>query len=263
VLHQPVKGLSEAQTFNFPPVRDIFTPDPGYTIIDIDLEGADARVVAWRVGSIRLKAAFLAGLKVHAENAKLMFPASECGEDGMREPTYTKTKKMTHATNYGVTPPTMAAGTGVPLHECKSFLIRWLNANPEIKDWHKEVDFLVQRDRGMSNPFGYKIRWFDRPHALRNKALAWEPQSVVAEVTYRVLRRLRKEEPRIQPLMQVHDSLVLQCRTINLQSCLRSLYRICMDIIVPYPDPLIIPWGLKLSTSSWGECEKAKWSTYL
>lgn len=262
MLHNPLNKAT-ITSFDFPPIRDIFIPDPGYTVIDIDLEGADARVVAWRVNSKRLKTAFLAGLKVHAENAKLMFPVSECGEDGMKEPRYTQTKKCTHGANYGVTPPSMAAHTGIPVHECKSFTIRWFNANPEITEWHKEVEFLIQRDRGMSNPFGYKIRWFDRPHALRNKGLAWEPQSVVAEVTYRVLRRLRKEEPRIQPLMQVHDSLVLQCRTAVLQPCLRKLYEICNSIIVPYPDPLIIPWGLKLSTSSWGEAKKAKWSDYI
>lgn len=263
MLQQPLSSLVTEETYDFPPIRDLFQPDPGHTIIDIDLEGADARVVAWRVGSERLKAAFRAGLKVHAENAKLMFPEEECGADGQKEPTYTKTKKCTHAANYGVTPPTMASSTGIPINECKSFLIRWFHKNPEIANWHKEVDFLVQRDRGMSNPFGYSIRWFDRPHALRNKALAWEPQSVVAEVTYRVLRRLAKECPGITPLMQVHDSLVLQCRTINLQKHLRDLHRICNDIVVPYPDPLIIPWGLKLSTSAWGKCEKAKWSTYL
>jgi len=250
-------------TFNFPPIRDIFIPDPGHTIIDIDLEGADARVVAWRVNSERLKTAFRAGLKVHAVNAKLMFPVSECGEDGMKEPRYTQTKKCTHATNYGVSAPTMSSHTGFPLIECRSFIIRWLRANPEISAWHEEIEFLVQRDRGITNPFGYKIRWVDRPQALRNKALAWEPQSVVAEVTYRVLRRLRKECPEILPLMQVHDSLVLQCRTSLLQRCLRQLYKICNDVVVPYDDPLIIPWGLKLSSKSWGEAEKAKWSTYL
>lgn len=250
-------------TFQFPPVRDIFIPDPGYTIVDIDEEGADARVVAWRVGSERMKTAFRAGLKIHAENAKIMFPISECGEDGMKEPRYTQTKKCVHATNYGVSPPTMAANTGFKIRECTSFINRWLTTNPEIKEWHEEIDFLLQKDRGMTNPFGYRIRWFDRPHALRNKALAWEPQSVVAEVSYRVMRQCYKNVPTIQFLKQVHDSLVFQIPTWRLAKDLRALYHIWNSIEVPYADPLVIPWGLKLTTNSWGECEKAKWSDYI
>ncbi len=252
-----------SDVFNFPPVRDIFVPSPGHVIIDIDEEGADARVVAWRAGSERMKAAFRAGLKIHAENAKLMFTPEQCGLDGMRESFYTKTKKSVHATNYGVTPPTLAANTGIPLIECKAFVRKWLELNPEIAAWHQEVDFLVQRDRGISNPFGYSIRWFDRPHALRNKALAWEPQSVVAEVTYRVRRQVRKNAPYIQPLMQVHDSLVFQVRRSNFGKAVKDLYHITQSIEVPYPDPLIIPWGIKASSKSWGECEKIKWKDYI
>ncbi len=258
----PVKDPG-IKTFDFPPIRDIFIPSKGHTIIDIDLEGADARVVAWRVKSERMKAAFRAGMKIHAANALHMFPVEEVGPDGMREPRYTQVKKCVHATNYGTSAKTMAAATGFPLKECKSFIHRWLSGNPEIPEWHEEVEFLCQRDRGITNPFGYRIRWFDRPYSLRNKALAWEPQSVVAEVTYRVLRQLAKNVPNITPLMQVHDSLVLQCPTPLLRMCLKQLHEVCMSIVVPYEDPLVIPWGLKMSRVSWGECEKAKWSDYI
>lgn len=254
---------SPNETFDFPPIRDIFMPAPGYTLIDIDEEGADARVVAWRIDSERMKKAFNAGLKIHAENSKLMFPVSECGEDGMKEPRYTQVKKCVHATHYGVTAPTMSAHTGFPLGECKNFIYRWMDLNPEVPAWHDEIDFLVQRDRGITNPFGYQIRWFDRPYALRNKALAWEPQSVVAEVSYRVLRQMNKHHPFVEPLMQVHDSLLFQCPTPLLRKGLKALHSVWNSIEVPYPDPLVIPWGLKLSRSSWGEATKAKWSDYI
>lgn len=257
------KPKKDDGSFNFPPVRDLFIPDPGYTILEIDEEGADARVVAWRVGSERMKQAFREGIKIHAANAKIMFPESECGPDGMKEPRYTQTKKCVHATNYGVSARTMASHTGFAFSECKSFISRWMYNNPEIPQWHDEVEFLMQRDRAISNPFGYRIQWFDRPYTLRNKALAWEPQSVVAEVSYRVLRQCRKHVPDLIPLMQVHDSLVFQVRHWQLVKALRKLHAICNSIVVPYSDPLVIPWGLKLSTKSWGEAQKADWKTYL
>lgn len=262
-LRLPQKPKPKSNQYEFPPIRDIFIADPGHTVVDIDLEGADARVVAWRINSARMKKAFREGKKIHAENAKLIFKPEECGPDGTHEPYYTRIKKMVHATHYGTGPQTMAKGTGLPLLACKSFISRWLFLNPEVGAWHEEIDLLIQKQRGLSNPFGYRIRWLDRPSSLRNKALAWEPQSVVAEVTYRVLRQARKHVPTITPLMQVHDSLVLQIPNARLRKDLAALHSICQSIEVPYPDPLIIPWGLKLGTRSWGECEKAKWSDYI
>jgi DNA polymerase I len=263
MLQRQLNTFAPYETFDFPPVRDIFIPEKGKVIIDIDEEGADARVVAWRIQSQRMKDAFNAGKKIHAENAKLMFPVEECGVDGKKEPRYTQTKKCVHATNYGVTAPTMSKYTGFPLMECTNFIRRWMRNNPEVPQWHEEVEFLCQRDRGITNPFGYSIRWFDRPYALRNKALAWEPQSVVAEVSYRVLRQARKHAPELEPLMQVHDSLVFQSPIKTLRKNLQILHSIWKSIEVPYRDPLVIPWGLKISTDAWGKAKERKWSDYL
>jgi hypothetical protein len=36
-----------------------------------------------------------------------------------------------------------------------------------------------------------------------------------------------------------------------------SEIRKALEVVIPYPDPLIIPWDLKSSLKSWGEMEKA------
>jgi hypothetical protein len=46
-----------------PNVRRLFKPDPGFTLIDIDLSGADAAVVAWEANDQELKDAFMSGMK--------------------------------------------------------------------------------------------------------------------------------------------------------------------------------------------------------
>lgn len=55
-----------------PNVRKLFIPDPGYTIYEADLRGADAMVVAWEADDEDLKDAFRRGLDVHAKNAEDM-----------------------------------------------------------------------------------------------------------------------------------------------------------------------------------------------
>jgi hypothetical protein len=60
--------------------------------------------------------------------------------------------------------------------------------------------------------------------------------------------------PEIQILMQVHDSLVWQALTSQFQTAKVNFAATAKTIIIPYPDPLIIPVGFKSSTSSWGDC---------
>ena len=54
-----------AANIRLPNVRRTIIPDPGYTIVDADLAGADAQVVAWEAGDEKLKSAFSAGAAIH------------------------------------------------------------------------------------------------------------------------------------------------------------------------------------------------------
>jgi hypothetical protein len=66
---------------------------------------------------------------------------------------------------------------------------------------------------------------------------------------------LYENAPDIWVLLQVHDSLAGQFPTHLRAKSLASLQE-NSRVIVPYPDPLIIPTGIKVSEVSWGDCEK-------
>ena len=61
-------------------------------------------------------------------------------------------------------------------------------------------------------------------------------------------------EPRIDVLIQVHDSLVGQFDKALLAEMLPIIKR-HLSVVVPYDDPLIIPIGVKTSEVSWGNCK--------
>jgi DNA polymerase-1 len=248
-------------SFKFPVVRNLFLCEPGYTMIDIDLAGADAQVVAWRAGDEDLKAAFRRGEKIHVKNGIDIFGRDkmyQSSNSGKSEPFYTMTKKGVHSTNYGATKA--ARRCGMTEKQYSQFQARWFHLHPAIKEWHKDVEHLLQTTRTISNRFGYRIPFFDRPESCFNKALAWEPQSTVAEVTYRAMRQIRKALPHVKFRMQVHDSLVYLIPNATLRSDLQILYNIIHNIVIPFDDPLIIPWGLKLGTERWGTLADTKWS---
>lgn len=241
-----------------PNIRKLFIPDPDHTIFDVDLAGADAQVVAWEAEDDLLKAIFRSGQKVHAVNAKDIF-GGDAGDDGKREPYYSRAKAGCHLTNYGGQARTLAIALGITIHEAELFQRRWFSIHPGIARWHDEVRNSLHTTRSVSNKFGYSRFYFDRVDGLLPQALAWIPQSTVACVTNRQLRAVDTQVPTAKLLIQVHDSLVGQVRNRDWERTKPQL-REALTVIVPYRDPLIIPSGLKTSRKSWGDAVDEKWN---
>lgn len=261
-----------------PSVRDLFIPDPGCTICDVDLSGADAQVVAWEAEDDNLKAAFRRGLKIHSHNAITVEPDlgpyehfEKVRKDGTSPrvtQAYADIKRAAHGTNYGARPRTISITLGWSVRKAERFQEVWFREHPGILTWHRKVERDLIETRRVRNSFGYHRIYFDRPDNCFTQALAWIPQSTVAIVTARADKLLTDyftSEQTGAVLLQVHDSLVFQTRTDVLRPTLRT---IC-DLLhgertrVPYPDPLQIPWGLKLSDRSWGHCRDMKWEDLL
>lgn len=230
----------------FPNIRRLFIPDPGYTIADADLDRADLQVVVWEANDADLKALLRSGVDVHSENAKTL---------GISRPL---AKSWVHGTNYGGGPRTMAVNCGITVHQAELMQRRWFQAHPGIKSWHDRTLHQLQTTRSVYNRFGFRRFYFDRVEGLLPEALAWIPQSTVAHVINEALFNIALNIPEVQVLLQVHDSLVFQFPTHRRAELLPRIREQC-QIPIPYPEPLIIPVGLKTSQTSWGDCENAEW----
>ena len=235
-----------------PNLREMFIPDPGYTIFDCDLEQADAQVVAWEADDPMLKEIFRdPDLDLHNENCKMMY--------GKLTPELRKKIKAgVHATNYGSSARTLAATLNSTVHEADQFQKKWFSIHPNILKWHKDVELQFQSRRYVENKFGYRRMYFERVEGLLPEALAWIPQSTVGLVINHGWLNIDTNLPSVQILLQVHDSLVGQYPT-PLDPYIKPKIREQLLIKVPYDDPLIIGVGIKTSTSSWGEVKEASW----
>lgn len=248
-----------------PNVRKLFIPDKGYVIFDADLSGADAQVVAWEAEDEDLKSAFRAGMKIHIKNAEDVFgdefrnaPGDHKNKGTPKGKFYDQNKRAVHAVDYGAVPRTLHLNPdiGWPMPRAQWFYTTWFQRHPGIKEWHHRVDHSIRTTRSISNRFGYRIIYFDRIDSVFTQALAWGPQSTVAEVCFRGALKLKNECPWVEFLLQVHDSLVFQVPIHRADQ--HDLLRKSLEIEVPYPDPLVIPWGLAKSAKSWGDCEDVK-----
>lgn len=249
---------------NLPPIRKLIKPDPGHMLFDCDQSGADAQVVAWEAGDKALQEAFKAGMDIHNFNGATIFGSAYNPKLIRHKLTWRdEMKRSVHGTNYLSGVPNLAKTLAWPSYEVLAFQQRWFAEHPGIKDWHRRVEYSIQKDRKVTNSFGYHIIYFDRPENILPKAVAWIPQSTVANITEQAIINLEDNLPWCDFLFQVHDSVIFQLPfhrvTIsNLETIKRHL-----EVPAPYkPEPLIIPWGLKMSETSWGDLgPKLNWST--
>jgi len=230
-----------ASTVELPNLRRMFLPDPGYIIIDADLQRADAQVVAWDADDEELKDIFRSGLNIHEENAK----AIGC--------TYQQAKQGVHAVNYGVSARTLSTYIGGTTQQAQQFINSWLGTHPKIPIWQSRIKFDLETTRTIRNKFGFRRFFFDRlnPETL-HQALAWIPQSTVALVTNQGLINIDSNLPEVQLLLQVHDSLVMQAPMETYPEILDKIIE-QMEVPVPYDDPLTIPVTTAVSEISWGD----------
>lgn len=243
-----------------PNVRKLFIPDPGMVLREADLAGADAQVVAWEADDDDLKAAFRARLNVHSKNAEDMWGTAFTGL-GLGSHAYDEKrqecKKGVHATNYGGTARTLAITLGWTVHEADQFQKRWFSIHPKIpKNFHGRIRDTLNASRTVTNRFGFRRVFFDRIDDAFTEALAWVPQSTVALNTFHGAFQLEARYPHVQVRLNVHDSIVFQFPKDKCPSS--TEINKTLEVVTPYPDPLIIPWDLKGSDKSWGDCQKMK-----
>lgn len=273
--------------FEIPNIRSLYIPDPGYTFFDGDLERADLQAMAWDADDELLKSALKAGVDTHLLNVYVLDgkeppPFEELVEShprylDHRGPLKHKrefAKVFCHATDYLGKSRTVAAATGRTVHEIDRAQAAYLGAYKGIKKWQDRIIGQVRKHRFVENRFGYRWYIFARiDDSVMPEAVAWIPQSTVAIVINRIWMNLFQGVTEdkwnfnvdhmmklfanpsfgIEVLLQVHDSLPGQFPTHRRTECLAKIAELSR-IVVPYDDPLIIPFSVKTSERSWGDC---------
>lgn len=243
---QNIKRMDDDQSkerYPKPQVRRMFIPDPGYTIIDADLKNAEFYVMVWDSGDPIFKQMLQENVDIHEENGKLLKVDRQMA------------KGFIYATNYLATPRTCAIQFGMTTNSAERYQQRYFSAHPHIKDWHSRILSTLSKTGTVTNPFGYRITYYDRLESVSAEAVDWIPQSTVAIITDRGILNIEKNLPSVQMLFQNHDSIIAQVRTEMVQEMI-PLVTQNMLIPVPYNDPLVIPVDVKTSEKSWGEVEK-------
>src|SRR5260370_275572 len=110
-----------------PVLRRLIIPDPGMTLLDLDLAAADAQVVAWEANDEILKARFRHGDDIHLANARDLWGDHIDGSSrDIRGRLLRDKAKLVHGINYGVGWRTLSEHMQEPAPIAKAFIRSWL-----------------------------------------------------------------------------------------------------------------------------------------
>lgn len=214
-------------------LRSVFIADPEMKFCNIDLEQADSRnlgAMCWNLFHASHGPAFAGKYLDLCESGDLHTRVSMMARPHLPWTTDMKAnrtiadqkfyrndsyrdldKKLGHGTNFlgGIT--TMAKHAKVPPIEVRTFQQNYFNALPCIPAYHQSVRDELKETSSLTTLFGRRRFFFGRwkDESTIREAVAYRPQSMTAdEIDIAMLNIWRAG--RVQLLLQVHDSLLVQ-----------------------------------------------------
>lgn len=207
-------------------IRSMYIPDSGKVFVYRDYSQAEARYVAYDAGAEGLIELFEDPTRdVHKENAHRIFgvPLDQVSEEQRYN-----AKRGVHAFNYGMEVDKFVKvvnqafrDTGFRMtHSVGQRILQgYFLLYPEIKSvFWKSVEDELRLTRTLTNAFGRKRIFFGRwDEKLLRDAYSFRPQSTVGDLCCKALVNcyhqieLGRPELNAQLLLNVHDSLLMQC----------------------------------------------------
>lgn len=241
-----------------PNVKRIFIPDPGMEIMDADLSGADAYTY-FLDSECKNGIEFLINPQGKGKLAAWVASNHLQREITENDLEYRPYKASHHGFWYGMEINKLAATIGCSYSKAAELDSFYKYFYPERDTWHRRLLQEVRRKGYIENSFGRRFWFLDtNDPTLKNKIFAAIPQSTTSEVIARGWVNVRKKfKNSTRALLNVHDSLVWQ---YNIENALFLRKEITQEMLIPldYSPSVCIPVDFKISTISYGDCEKPK-----
>lgn len=208
-------------------LRHLFIADPGYIMLNVDLEQADS----WNIGLETFRTtgddaylkAILSG-DLHTYVARMIWPELEWTGDIKKDRAIADRqyyrhfsyrdlcKRGGHGANYLSKAKTAAKALKIPLSLAESFQRSYFSEFGAIRDMHQEKIQHLQLYSYLTTLLGRK-RYFHgrlRDHKTWRDAIGYLGQSPTGDVINLVMLRIHHELPQVQILNQIHDALLMQ-----------------------------------------------------
>ena len=197
----------------------------GNIFVGADYSQIELRVLARLSGEERLLEAFAKGRDIHAETASWVFGVMP----ELVTPELRRTAKMINfGLLYGMTEFGLADRLGVPRAEAKEIMAKYFAALPGLKAFLEGV-VDEARSRGFTRTLAGRIRPLSEIQAkgpALDRAIVNSPiQGTAADIARKAMIAVEREMPG-RMFLQVHDSIVCECRESEADEVSESLKEI-------------------------------------
>jgi DNA polymerase-1 len=240
-------------------VKDMFVSSPSSVLVMGDYSQAEFRMLGYYSGDEWLLRVFREGRDLHGETATEMFG-----------PNYTKEervvgKMVNFGLTYGRTPEAMAEDVRLPgMNKARAvaFIQKYFGRMPVAQQWIKDTIKQARAQGYLENAFGRRRRFplITRANVrdVERQAVNFMCQSTASDITLLSLIRLHElfetvhSSLDVHILLTVHDSILVECPTINLSKVASVVKTVMEDIPLRTLGPLM-PFTVDISYGTrWG-----------
>lgn len=235
-------------------IRDAFIPSEGKIFVSADYSQFELRLAAILAGDQALIDDFKTGIDIHTKTASDVYgvPIEEVTKTQRRD-----AKVINFGVLYGMSPHGLSAATGMNFTQAKQFIDQYFAVRAPIRQFIDKVLQKARTDGYVETYYGrrrptpdiHSSNFIVRQSAER--AAANMPiQGTEADLMKRAMLRLESAlEGRADQLLQVHDSILVECSPEDVEWVAAEMKRV-MEGVAP---ELEIPLQVDVSTGdNWG-----------
>ena len=242
-------------------IRRAFVAADGCQLLSVDYSQIELRLAAEAAGITALIQAFHDGVDIHALTASQVFgiPLKDLPPDRRRA-----AKAINFGIIYGISGFGLSKQIGISPGEANEFIKQYLNRFHELRDWMESTKEFAREHTYVETMFGRRIyingikdkmpaRRQGAERAAINAPLQGAAADIMKRAMIRVVPALSEAKLQARLLLQVHDELVFEVPTTELEPTIALVKQVMQDApnpAVTLKVPLVAEAG---HASNWAE----------
>ena len=228
-------------------MREFFSAEEGFVLVDADYSQIELRVLAALAGDEAMTAAFLAGEDIHTNTAAQVFDLPPAFVTPLMR---SRAKAVNFGIVYGIGAYSLSRDIGVTVAEANEYITNYKRTYSGIAAY---LAAAVQqaREKGYAETLFGRRRALPELHAgnhiqrafgervAMNTPIQGTAADIIKIAMVRVWRRLKKEVPDARLILQVHDELIVEAPE-NAAEQVRLLVQAEMEHAVSLSVPMVV-----------------------
>lgn len=220
-------------------IRDAFVPDEGNVFVSADYSQFELRLAAVLAGDEKMVNDFNAGTDIHAKTASEVYhvPLDDVTKEMRR-----RAKVVNFGVLYGMSQHGLAAAANMSYAEAQQFIDEYFKVRPSVKRYMDATIKKAHDDGFVETLFGRR-RWTpdvkssnfivrsSAERAAANMPIQGTEADLMKMAMIKVQQNLDQQFPAARQLLQIHDSIMIECAradaeriTTMLQETMEHIY---------------------------------------